>query len=696
VTPFNSILDVAWPADSAAWIAFFLGALVLATPWFLRAFPRLSLPCWVGVWAFVSALLSVAYIHTYLRGGPRIIDATGYWLEARGFASGMVTWIADEPTAAIRGRFLVHHPSAEGLRVGVLFPPGYPALLALGFLLHVPWLVGPILASAFTVSSCLLAHRLTRRDDIVRIVAVLSALNACLRYHTADTMSHGLAAVLLTTSVVVALHASNHRWGYWLVCGALTAWLAATRPATALALVVVGGPLVARFMLMHRRLAPLWSLLGMLPVFFLTVLHQHALTGAWFTSSQGLYYSLADGPEGCFRYGFGSGIGCLAEHGPYVASVAPDGFGLRAAFTTTGRRLYLHLADLLNYAPFAIFLPLGVIQGWREKNTWLAVAMPLALIAAYAPFYFDGSYPGGGARLLVDAMAFEHLLMALGLGAWGRAFRNPARGAHWAVAMATSLSLLGFALHGSRMHQCLREREGGRPMYEPSVVRDALGAEPRGLLFVDSDHGFFLGFDPSATDPKRSLVVARARYDSRDYLRWNRLGRPPTYRYVYRYGQEESVVRIEPFMPTEPHGSYVFEAEAEWPALAQKGGYAVPTPLMAQPCIPSGRVLSLVRTGEEARVMTEIPVPSPGTYWIQGFFVANEPVPSLRSRLWSEDMDVAMGVGAAGTATGDGRYCVATKRVPVHVFKKHIMWDVLTTDSWVALDRVELQVLEAK
>lgn len=149
-------------------------------------------------------------------------------------------------------------------------------------------------------------------------------------------------------------------------------------------------------------------------------------------------------------------------------------------------------------------------------------------------------------------------------------------------------------------------------------------------------------------------------------------------------------------MPTEPHGSYVFEAEAEWPALAQKGGYAVPTPLMAQPCIPSGRVLSLVRTGEEARVMTEIPVPSPGTYWIQGFFVANEPVPSLRSRLWSEDMDVAMGVGAAGTATGDGRYCVATKRVPVHVFKKHIMWDVLTTDSWVALDRVELQVLEAK
>ncbi len=699
MTPFSSILDVARPADMAAWMALFVCGGALAAPWIARYVPQLSLRSWVLAWSGLSVLLSIAYVHSYLLGGPRIIDATAYWLEARGFASGLVTWIVDEPTAAVRGRFLLHQVTPEGVRIGVIFPPGYPALLALGFLARAPMLVGPLLAGVLTALSCLLAHALTKRHDVVRIVAILSTFNACLRYHTADTMSHGLAIALLTGAVVVALHALTHRWGWWLLCGVLSGWLAATRPATALALAVVGVPALVGWMVSRRRLTPLWLLAGLGPVLLLLAAHQHALTGAWLATAQGRYYLLADGPPGCFRYGFGQGIGCLAEHGSYVASVAPDGFGARAALATTGRRLYLHLADLLNYAPFAVFLVWGIVEARRTRTLLLAVAMPLALVAAYSPFYFDGSYPGGGARLLVDAIAFEHVLAALGLAAWARRFRDPARGEAWTLAVTASLCLIGFALHASHMHASLRDRDGGRPLFEPSVVRASLGADPRGLLFVDTDHGFLLAHDPASRDPARSLVVARARYDARDFLLWDKLGRPPASRYVVDPWAIPPVEpRVESWSPPQPEGAFVFEAEAEWPPLAQSGGYAVPTHV-ADGCVSRGRALSLERSDDEVCVTVEVPSPSAGTYVLQGFLVSNER-PSVRTwvRAGSERQMLPLHDGPFESwpgrrASPDGRTCLPTGRVTMRVGDGPVVWEACSRGGWAALDRMELRAV---
>ena len=74
--------------------------------------------------------LSAGYIAHYLRGGPRVIDATSYWLQAKALSEGYLSFPIGEPTASVRGRLLT---STEGERLGVIFPPGYPALLALGF-----------------------------------------------------------------------------------------------------------------------------------------------------------------------------------------------------------------------------------------------------------------------------------------------------------------------------------------------------------------------------------------------------------------------------------------------------------------------------------------------------------------------------------------------------------------------------------
>lgn len=701
MTPFDTILDMALPSDGPGWAALGLAAVCVALALVL---PRTKLGrspvpfwWWVGGWALVSVAASALYVHHYLEGGPRIIDATSYWLEARGLSSGLVSFPVDEPTASFRGRFLVHHAGSDGaLHMGVIFPPGYPALLSLGFVLGVPLVIGPLLAGGLTLVTAHLARSLAASAEAGRVAAVLCALNACLRYHTADTMSHGLAALLLAGAVLAGWHAWHAgRRSLWVVAGLAAGWLAATRPASALALLLVAVPVLAVVMSKSRRVDPFWSLVGTLGPIALFALHQRVLTGAWFVSSQSLYYELADGPPGCFRYGLGPGIGCLVEHGDYVRSVAPDGYGVSAALTTTGRRLYLHLADVLNYAPFAVLVVAGIIARWRSRATWLAAGVPLALVLAYLPFYFDGCYPGGGARMLADGLPFELSLVAAAIVSWARRFEDRHRGRAAARWGAAGLCLVGFVLHAGHMHRMLRERDAGRPMYQPSLVRETLGPTPTGLLLVDTDHAFNLAYDPAARDPASSLVVARARYDDRDTLLWERLGRPAVWRYVYHpWGAAPRPPRIEVWQPPERGDELRFEAEAEWPPLDKSGGYAAPTHLSPEPCASAGRALALVRTGEpEACVTIALPLPQ-GKAAVR-LRMVSEGVPPVRT--WVEAggrrYEVPLASEEISAWPGrdlcpDGRYGLDFPEIEVEGDGDGSgRWVVCSRAAWVALDR---------
>src|SRR5262249_51615666 len=132
-------------------------------------------------------------------------------------------------------------------------------------------------------------------------------------------------------------------------------------------------------------------------------------------STQLAYYALADGPPGCFRWGFGAGVGCRFEHGDFVKRHLSDGFGLLAALRTTLERSVWHLFDVANLAPATLLVPW---IAWRERASagvrWAALAVA-GVFVAYVPFYYPGSYPGGGARFFADALPLEHALLGLAL-----------------------------------------------------------------------------------------------------------------------------------------------------------------------------------------------------------------------------------------------------------------------------------------
>ena len=616
----------------------------------------------VTVSAFLAGFLSLGYVVFYLHGGPRIVDATMYFLQGRALSQGAFAWPLGDPSEAVRGRFLYAHDG----HIGGIFPPGYPLLLAIGFKLGAPLAVGPFTAIAIVLVTYALGRSLARhleeREAIARTAALLSVACAALRYHTADTMAHGVCALEIALALLAASEGSR-----WLATGAgtastpgsaedvrtgrllfvaaalVTGLLAATRPVSAIGtgVAVVALALSVRpFNALRPAAVTLAGIaLGVLPGLALLLVSQHAVTGHWLGSTQRAYYATSDGPPGCFRYGFGAGIGCLGEHGDFVRDRLPHGYTMVAALLTTLRRLHLHVRDVMSFEPLALlvlvpFLPLAVAR--RARGTFgpihAAGLLVLVHVLAYAPFYFDGDYPGGGARFFADLLPVEHVLAAIGLYLLVARYRDAFP--RFALGLV-ALSLLAFGVHAVHDHRELAARDGGAPMYETHKVQGT-GAE-HGLVFFDTDHGFDLAYDPledpavkgahkesdslAPRDPDApvpiTLRAVRKRNDDGDRLVYDKAGHPQTFRYLFDPQAAPADPKVEAWTPTRigPRDAWRFEAESSWPPLEQHDAWAEPVWIDG---LSGGRALVVHgpdAEGATGEIDATLPVPGTDAVW---------------------------------------------------------------------------------
>jgi hypothetical protein len=551
-----------------------LAALVAGGAWLVLArAPRLSRRVFVLVASIAAAFLSWGYVQVYLRGGPRIIDATAYTLEARALAHGLLAWELPEPRSEVVGRFLVESTLDDApRRIGVIFPPGYPAVLAIGEWLGAPMWVGPGLAAGTTLLVAklvdqLLPSELAERERWLRACVVTSVVCGALRYHTADTMSHGLAALLFTAVLVAAIsHRSEARHGTAALLGASLGLLFATRPVTAAACAILAALVLApsRAPVAREGLSRLSvGTLAALPPVVLFFAHQRAVTGGLFVSSQRHYYATTDGPPDCFRWGFGQNVGCLQEHGAFVRHNLPDGFTFVPVIKTTGRRLAAFLQDPLNDEILGVLLIVAVlfalVTHGRSRRDLLATALAVpSLVLAYAPFYFDGNYPGGGARFFADGLP---CFLVAGFVGLARASAQAPTAARFAFALP-GLALLGFSLNAHTDHELLRDREGGRPMW---LASDVASLPRDAVLFVDTDHAFNL-----ALDPTRPHTIVRYRADLADtFVPLD--GRPA---FLHRYDVASGTVDVSPHVPDRT--ASVLCASSLWPPTAQVGAFVLP------------------------------------------------------------------------------------------------------------------------
>lgn len=703
-----------WPSQAAAGLAVALllvaftgrGRSLLG----LGPFP-VSRTLFLWITAFVAALLSIVYIAIYLRGGPRIVDATTYFLQGRALSHGDLAWPVSDPSASFRGRFLAYRESDGGAgTMGGIFPPGYPLLLAFGFGLGAPMVIGPALAAAIVIATYRLARTIAEEtispygpqaardlvEPVARTAALLSVVCGALRYHTADTMAHGATAL----GIALALDAALRR--RVLLAGLLVGAVVATRPFSAIAIAVVVAFVALKDPRTTVRFVLTRLVLGLVPGVLLLVVAQHAVTGWWLTSSQRMYYALSDGPPGCFRWGFGK-AGCLYEHGDFVTARLPHGFGVLPALGSTLRRLRMHLLDIANLEPLAllVLVPLfrarapaasrpGVAPA-RSSAAPIALALVALHVLAHLPFYFDGNYPGGGARFFADILPVEHALIALAIArlAFGRYPR--------AAYLLLAASLAGFAVHASFGHRQLTERDGGRPMFEPDLLAKANITS--GLVFVDTDHAFNLGHDPSAK-PKNGVVVARLRNDDRDRLLFERLGQPTSYQYKFdaapvQGGTQPPGPAVTPWAPAEVVQPFRFEAESEWPAIMQRGGFAMPA--HSEACASNGRALVLTPTPVHGRatITIALPVPATGQYKVMIRVVQGTRLPFVATRPTSlaevPKGTVRIGKESWGWVDIEGAHCADLPARLLDLTAPDMAMEMDAEGGAVALDRVLLQ-----
>jgi hypothetical protein len=526
--------------------------------------------------AFVAAFLSLGYVAFYLHGGPRSPLAATYWLQGRAMSHGALSWSAPDPSANFRARDLLSTPPD---RLSGIFPPGYSLLLAPAFLVGAPMLVGPLLAAGLVLATWLLARELASACDlaaveaeqIARIAAGLSILSAALRYHTAEALPQGAAAVALTAALASALRARRMEdprlFG---VAGVAIGFLVAAHPLTAIpaAAVIAAMSLGAR----DRSRALSWTLGAALPGVLLLLAANRAAVGHAFASPVAAY------------------LRAFEPHEPLTAG--------KAALATL-RGLRLHLLDIANLEPLALLAVVPLLRGTRRAPGLAALIVGGQILLAI-PLDAGTLTPGAGAPALAPVVPVEHALIALALA------RLFPRSLAQAAMVTFALALAGFAVHASHDHRQLAAADTGRPRYEPDVAREA--NVTHGLLFFDDDQGFELAFDPGVP-ASHGVQAVRLRGDDHDRILYDSLGHPAIHRYIPAPGSSGTASVSFWSPPGAGSDTYRFEAEADWPPVAISGGRATVVDVPAS-CASEARVLELAPGGaSDATVTIALPVP---------------------------------------------------------------------------------------
>jgi hypothetical protein len=382
-------------------------------------------------------------------------------------------------------------------------------------------------------------------------------------------------------------------------------------------------------------------------------------------------------------------VGCLHEHGDFVRSFMPGGFGWRAGAMVSLRRLVAHALDIANAEPLVLLLLAAPLLAWRARRVGVLSVAVAGIVALHAPFYFDGSYPGGGARFFADVLPVEHVLIAVSLGAikdrFGEKWRSFADLDRTSSAVL-AIALLGFGVHAVFGHIALHDREGGRPFFEPDVLAKA--NVDHGLLFVGTDHAFNLAFDPDARDPSRHLVVVREHGDDRDRMVWEKLGRPISHRYAFD-GKPYNVPAVVPWHPgPDPH-PYRYEAEAEWPPIWQSGGFFEPTWAQGS-CAWGGRLLTARSVpGQAFGGLVSFPVPHPGRYRLE-VHMASRGEAYARVALLTEPLGAPLATWTFAS-TDDELSCSTLAACEVSFASDRGLIELTATGTGVSIDAVALE-----
>ena len=317
---------------------------------------------------------------------PRVPDEVAYLFQAKTFASGHL--YARAPGEALDAALSYDWISILDGKWFSIFPPGWPALLAIGVAVGAPFLVNPLIA-AFTVP---VAHALVSRWVSPRVAMLVTGLLAISPWYLAmgaSLMSHSLTLLLVLCAWLLMLAEGSRRSLAWFAAGCLMGWLFLTRPLDGLAVGLLTGLWAAMRTKLRNPSALVGYGLGCVMVGALVFPYNHLLTGDALVTPIDRYFDLL-WHAGANKLGFGPGIGSPDHwggvdiwpgHGPIEALVQAQ-FNLRS-----------FNIELLGWAAGSLILLYAhLIWGRLIHADWCMLALIGVTVGAHALYWFNGGF----------------------------------------------------------------------------------------------------------------------------------------------------------------------------------------------------------------------------------------------------------------------------------------------------------------
>jgi hypothetical protein len=379
---------------------------------------RIPLPVIIVGLAVVTGGAATYAMLGVFAGNPHLVDEMAQLFHARVFASGRLAAPAPEPTEF----FLMTHTFLVDSGWVSQYPPGHPALLALGLAFGAEWLVTPLMG-AIGVPLIFLVGRGLYGPKTGLIAAACWTLSPWVMFMSGTYMNH----VTTTTMVLVAwasiIGPRRPGRGMFLIAGLALAVAAATRPLDAVA---GAGPLVLLVVMRGhwRRLA--WMVAGGAPIILAVAFVNQRLFGSPFTLG---YAAL---------YGEDVGLGFRTD--PWGESFTP--MVALSNLAVAIRRINIYLYEW----PVPALLPITAwaLLGRQRRASDIALALgAVAIPVVYFFYWHSGFYPGprfyyAAAPFLVigTARAWRWCMW------WARRLDNRFVNVHVAVAATTAVTLV--------------------------------------------------------------------------------------------------------------------------------------------------------------------------------------------------------------------------------------------------------------
>lgn len=346
------------------------------------------LPIVAAVWVLIVSSVVAVWVFERV---PHIDDSVAYLFQAKYMSTGTL-WLQRPPDPESFG---VAHLIVDGDKWYSKFFPGWPAVLALGVILGVPWLVNPLLASA----SVLLTHAVVRRIYDLRTahaVTLLISVSPWLLFLSGSMMAHAASLFWLMLALLAIDCQRGRSISVWApVAGASLGMLFLTRPFEA----TLVGPVVGLWglglgarRLSIGALATVGGTAAM--VASLYFLYNAVMTGSPGLAPHQVWGNLFLGP-GIDVFGFGPNVGNV----PMWRNQDPlPGHGLADVVLNTNKNLALTNFELFGWAFGSLALACVALQPrGLQRRDGLIVGLILSVIIGHA-FYWAHGGPDFGAR----------------------------------------------------------------------------------------------------------------------------------------------------------------------------------------------------------------------------------------------------------------------------------------------------------